>query len=81
MSEQQQIDNRIPVNIITGFLGSGKTTLLNQWVNTEEFKDTLVLINEFGDVGLDHELVQAVDDTVVLLCSGCICCTLQGELV
>ena len=81
MSEQQQIDNRIPVNIITGFLGSGKTTLLNQWVNTEEFKDTLVLINEFGDVGLDHELVQSVDDTVVLLGSGCICCTLQGELI
>ena len=81
MSEQQQIDNRIPVNIISGFLGSGKTTLLNQWVNTEEFKDTLVLINEFGDVGLDHELVQSVDDTVVLLGSGCICCTLQGELV
>ena len=76
-----EVDNRIPVNIITGFLGSGKTTLLNQWVNTEEFKDTLVLINEFGDVGLDHELVQSVDDTVVLLGSGCICCTLQGELV
>lgn len=71
----------IPVNIVTGFLGCGKTTLLNHWVNTPEFKDTLVLINEFGDVGLDHELVQAVDDTVVLLGSGCICCTLQGELV
>ena len=81
MSEQVTVDNRIPVNIITGFLGSGKTTLLNQWVNTEEFKDTLVLINEFGDVGLDHELVQSVDDTVVLLGSGCICCTLQGELI
>lgn len=81
MSEQQETDNRIPVNIITGFLGSGKTTLLNQWVNSPEFKDTLVLINEFGDVGLDHELVQSVDDTVVLLGSGCICCTLQGELV
>ena len=73
MSDTIEVDNRIPVNIITGFLGSGKTTLLNQWVNTEEFKDTLVLINEFGDVGLDHELVQAVDDTVVLLGSGCIC--------
>lgn len=81
MSDMPEVDNRIPVNIITGFLGSGKTTLLNQWVNTEEFKDTLVLINEFGDVGLDHELVQAVDDTVVLLGSGCICCTLQGELI
>lgn len=81
MSEQVAVDNKIPVNIITGFLGSGKTTLLNKWVNTDEFKDTLVLINEFGDVGLDHELVQAVDDTVVLLGSGCICCTLQGELI
>lgn len=82
MSDMQEVvDTRIPVNIITGFLGSGKTTLLNNWVNTPEFKDTLVLINEFGDVGLDHELVQSVDDTVVLLGSGCICCTLQGELI
>lgn len=81
MSEQVEDDNKIPVNIITGFLGSGKTTLLNKWVNTSEFKDSLVLINEFGDVGLDHELVQAIDDTVVLLGSGCICCTLQGELI
>ncbi len=82
MTEQTaKSDERIPVYIVTGFLGSGKTTLLNHWVNSPEFKDTLVLINEFGDVGLDHELVQAVDDTVVLLGSGCICCTLQGELV
>ena len=43
-------EDKIPVNIITGFLGSGKTTLLNHWVNSEEFKDTLVLINEFGEV-------------------------------
>ncbi|MBE6423761.1 CobW family GTP-binding protein [Succinivibrio dextrinosolvens] len=74
-------ENKIPVNIITGFLGSGKTTLLNHWVNSEEFKDTLVLINEFGDVGLDHELVESVDSSVVLLQSGCICCSLQGALV
>ena len=74
-------EDKIPVNIITGFLGSGKTTLLNHWVNSEEFKDTLVLINEFGDVGLDHELVEAVDSSVVLLQSGCICCSLQGALV
>ncbi len=77
----ESIYQKIPVYVITGFLGSGKTTLLNYWVNTEEFKDTLVLINEFGDVGLDHQLVQAVDDTVVLIGSGCICCTLQGDLV
>lgn len=84
MSENTPVSGNfetIPVYIVTGFLGSGKTTLLNHWVNTEEFKDTLVLINEFGNVGLDHELVQAVDDTVVLLGSGCICCTLQGELI
>ena len=74
-------DNLIPINIITGFLGSGKTTLLNHWVNSSDFKDTLVLINEFGDVGLDHELVQSVDDSVVLLQSGCICCSLQGALI
>lgn len=74
-------DNLIPINIITGFLGSGKTTLLNHWVNSTDFKDTLVLINEFGDVGLDHELVQSVDDSVVLLQSGCICCSLQGALI
>lgn len=81
MTEVEEVDTRIPVNIITGFLGSGKTTLLNHWVNSPEFKDTLVLINEFGDVGLDHELVESVDDTVVLLGSGCICCSLQGALV
>ena len=81
MTEVEEVDTRIPVNIITGFLGSGKTTLLNHWVNSPEFKDTLVLINEFGDVGLDHELVESVDDTVVLLGSGCICCSLQGALI
>ncbi|MGN0915744.1 MAG: CobW family GTP-binding protein [Succinivibrio sp.] len=83
MSDNTEFSNeeKIPVNIITGFLGSGKTTLLNHWVNSEDFKDTLVLINEFGDVGLDHELVESVDSSVVLLQSGCICCSLQGALV
>lgn len=81
--EENNIQNEdlIPINIITGFLGSGKTTLLNHWVQSSDFKDTLVLINEFGDVGLDHELVQSVDDSVVLLQSGCICCSLQGALI
>ncbi|MEF2912901.1 MAG: GTP-binding protein [Succinivibrio sp.] len=81
MTDSSIVEEKIPVNIITGFLGSGKTTLLNHWVNSTEFKDTLVLINEFGDVGLDHELVESVDSSVVLLQSGCICCSLQGALV
>ena len=70
-------DQRIPITILTGFLGSGKTTMLNHWVHQPEMKDCAVLINEFGSVGLDHELVQQVDNSVVLLSSGGICCTLQ----
>jgi len=74
-------DQRIPITILTGFLGSGKTTMLNHWVHQPEMKDCAVLINEFGSVGLDHELVQQVDNSVVLLSSGCICCTLQSSFV
>ncbi len=74
-------DKRIPINIVTGFLGAGKTTLLNHWVRNPSMKDCAVLINEFGSVGLDHELVQQVDNQVVLLESGCICCTLQSSLI
>ena len=68
-------DTRIPVTIITGFLGSGKTTLLNHWVRQPELSDCAVLINEFGSVGLDHQLVKQVDEQVMLLDSGCICCS------
>ena len=72
-------DTRIPVTIITGFLGSGKTTLLNHWVKQPELSDCAVLINEFGSVGLDHQLVKQVDEQVMLLDSGCICCSLVGD--
>lgn len=74
-------DYRIPVTVLTGFLGSGKTTLLNYWVKQDSLKNTAVLINEFGPVGLDHVLVNKLDDNVVLLDSGCICCSIQGDLV
>ena len=70
-----------PVTIITGFLGSGKTTLLNGLLSHPDIGETAVLINEFGDIGVDHLLVRAVSEGVVLLGSGCICCTVQGELV
>ncbi len=69
------------VSVITGFLGSGKTTLLNHLLSHPDMDQTAVLINEFGEVGLDHLLVRELDDNVVLLKSGCICCTVQGELV
>jgi G3E family GTPase len=69
-----------PVNLLTGFLGSGKTTLLRQLLGSPELAGTAVLINEFGEVGLDHHLVERIDETVVLLRSGCLCCTIRGEL-
>jgi G3E family GTPase len=69
-----------PVNLITGFLGSGKTTLLQRLLHDPALADTAVLINEFGEVGLDHHLLERIDDTMVLLQSGCLCCTIRGEL-
>jgi G3E family GTPase len=70
----------IPVNVITGFLGSGKTTLLRQLLGAPTLADTAVLVNEFGEVGLDHHLLQRLDGEVVLLQSGCVCCTIRGDL-
>jgi G3E family GTPase len=70
----------IPVNVITGFLGSGKTTLLQRLLAAPRLADTAVLVNEFGEVGLDHHLLQRLDDEIVLLQSGCLCCTIRGDL-
>jgi G3E family GTPase len=69
-----------PVNLLTGFLGSGKTTLLRRLLADPAWSDTAVLINEFGDVGLDHHLLERIDETTLLLQSGCLCCTVRGEL-
>ncbi|SOE01583.1 CobW family GTP-binding protein [Caenispirillum bisanense] len=71
----------LPVTILTGFLGSGKTTLLNRLLQRPELSDTAVLINEFGEIGLDHLLVREIQDDIVLLNSGCLCCTVRGDLV
>src|ERR1700729_792085 len=69
-----------PVNLLTGFLGSGKTTVLARLLTNPALSGTAVLINEFGEAGLDHHLVERIDETVVLLRSGCLCCTIRGEL-
>src|SRR5262245_21442225 len=71
----------IAISLITGFLGSGKTTLLNHLLAHSDMERTAVLINEFGEVGIDHLMVKRLDEGVVLLKSGCICCTVQGQLV
>ncbi len=70
----------IPVNMITGFLGSGKTTLLQGLLKSPRLANTAVLINEFGEVGLDHLLLERVDQETVVMQSGCICCTIRSDL-
>ena len=71
----------IPLTILTGFLGAGKTTCLNRLVQNPALSNTLVLINEFGAVGLDHLFIEKVDGDMILMSSGCICCTIRGDLV
>jgi G3E family GTPase len=72
--------SRTPVTLLTGFLGSGKTTVLNHIVKQPEMAATAVIINEFGEVGIDHLLVEKATDDVVLMQSGCLCCTIRGDI-
>ena len=74
------MSNAIPVNVISGFLGSGKTTLLRHVLADPAYSDCAVLINELGDVGIDHLLVERIDGETVLMQSGCICCTIRDDV-
>lgn len=70
----------IPVSVLTGFLGSGKTTMLRHLLGQPEFSRTAVIINEFGEIGLDHELIEASEDSLIELQTGCLCCKIRTDL-
>ena len=78
--QRDPLAGRLPVTIITGFLGSGKTTLLRRLLRHPGMNRAAVIINEFGDVGLDHELVEASSEQMTLLSNGCLCCTVRTDL-
>ena len=76
----QDQDDRIPVTLLTGFLGAGKTTLLNHLIRDPDAGRIAVIMNELGDVGLDHDLIEEATEDTILMQSGCLCCSIRGDL-
>src|SRR5881409_3057507 len=73
--------DKIPVTVLTGYLGAGKTTLLNRILSEPHGKKFAVIVNEFGEIGIDNELVVGADEEVFEMNNGCICCTVRGDLI
>lgn len=73
--------NKLPVTVLTGYLGAGKTTLLNRLLTVQHGQKIAVIVNEFGEVGIDHQLVVGADEEIVEMNNGCICCTVRGDLI
>src|SRR5260370_24034566 len=75
------MSDKVPVTVLTGYLGAGKTTLLNRILSEPHGKKYAVIVNEFGEIGIDNDLVVGVDEEVFEMNNGCICCTVRGDLV
>jgi G3E family GTPase len=76
-----EADERIPVTVLTGFLGAGKTTLLNHVLTADHGQKIAVIVNEFGEIGIDNQLVEGADEEIIEMNNGCICCTVRGDLI
>ena len=74
-------EERLAVSVMTGFLGSGKSTVIRHLLGHPAMDEAAVIVNEFGEVGIDHALVARSDEDIVLMSSGCLCCTIRGDLV
>ena len=73
-------NTRLPLSVITGFLGSGKTTIVREFLRRPGYGNTAVIINEFGDIGIDHDLIESSREDLISLSTGCLCCAMQGDL-
>jgi G3E family GTPase len=79
-SDAAAVTQQLPVSLLTGFLGSGKTTVLSHLLRHPGMANTIVIVNEFGEIGPDHELMESSTEDMVLLQSGCLCCSIRGDL-